>query len=318
MTAQRRSRGLRERVDGSCCEPFVSEPLSCYRVHERVEALEGVASDVALIQPERKFVNVASKMLFADLVVDTVQSTLEDCPDALNAVCGGVPANVLTRRVVNALLAKEQTVQVVVGSMLIGEESRADFDVAVNGVLDFLHADRLEGHRLRSPAALSHSEYRSFANRAASEILFVGLMLVDFQAADESLVDLDGAAQFVQFLTARFAETVKDEPRRLLSDANFLRQLHRRDSLPRGNEQVHGIEPLVKGHMRPLENSSCPHREVQFAGVAAVVAVLADSNSLHTLALRAGDAIWPETAFEIHASRCFIGVHLEEFEGANC
>lgn len=68
--------------------------------------------------------------------------------------------------------------------------------------------------------------------------------------------------------------------------------------------------------MRPLEDGSSSHGEVQFAGVATIIAVFADGNSLHALALRAGDAIRPETAFKINASRSFIGVHLKKFEGA--
>jgi len=35
-------------------------------------------------------------------------------------------------------------------------------------------------------------------------------------------------------------------------------------------------------------------------------------------AVGAGDAIRPETAFKVDASRGFVGVHLEEFEGADC
>ena len=219
-------------------------------------------------------------------------------------------------RVIDALLSEEQAVQVVVGSMLIGEESRADFDVAMNRVLDFFHANGFEGHRLCATAALPHSEYRSLAHGAASEILFVGFVLVDFQTADERLVDLDHAAQFVQLFAACLTEPMQNEPGRLLGDANFLRQLHRRDALASRNEQVHGVEPFVKWNVRPLEDSSGSHGEVQLANIAAVIAVLTDGDALHALALRAGDAVWPEAAFEVHASRGFIGVHLEEFEGA--
>ena len=306
-------------LNNSCRKPFVSEPLPRNRVHEGIKTIERVASDVPLIQPERELVNVASEMLLADLVIDAVQSALEDCPHALDAVCSGVPANVLTRRVVDSLLPEEeQSIQVVVGSVLIGEESRADFDVTMNSVLDFFHADRLERHGFRPSTTLPHSEYRSLANRAASEILFVGLVLVDFQTADESLIDLDRAAQFLQVFAARFAETVENEPRGFLSDSNFLRQLHRRNALASRDEQIHRVEPLVERHMRPLEDSPCTHGEVQFASVAAIVAILSDGDSLNALALRAGDAIRPETAFAARSRAGFVRVQLEEFEGADC
>ncbi len=236
MQAQRQSHGLREIVDGSCGQPFVREPLASNRVHERVETVERVASDVSLIQAECELVNVAAKMFLADLMIDAMQSALENRPDALNAVRAGYPANVLTRRMVDALLPEKQAVQVVVSSVFIGEESRADFNVAVNRVLNFFHADRLERHRLRATTALPHSEYRSLAYGAASKILFVGFMLIDFQTADERLVDLNHAAQFVQLFAARLTEAMENEPRGFLSDSNFLRQLHRRDAFASRDE----------------------------------------------------------------------------------
>ncbi len=70
--------------------------------------------------------------------------------------------------------------------------------------------------------------------------------------------------------------------------------------------------------MGPLEDSSCPHGEVQLAGVTAVVAIFADGDSLHTLALWADNAIRPETRFEIGSCARFVWEHLEKFKGANC
>ena len=61
---------------------FVSEPLAHNRIHERIQPLECVACDVSLIQPEGKFVNVPGEVLLADLMVDSVQPTLEDRPNA--------------------------------------------------------------------------------------------------------------------------------------------------------------------------------------------------------------------------------------------
>src|SRR5258708_453694 len=136
MQAQGQSRGL---AVLSCDEPRVSEPLPCDRINERVQPFERVASNVAVVQAERELIHIAAKMFLADLVVDAVQSALEDRPHALNTVCARYSANVLASRVIHTLLAEEQTVQIIVGSMLIGEESRTDFDVTVNGVLDFLH-----------------------------------------------------------------------------------------------------------------------------------------------------------------------------------
>lgn len=69
--------------------------------------------------------------------------------------------------------------------------------------------------------------------------------------------------------------------------------------------------------MRPLENRARPHGEVQLAGVAAVVSALAGRDALAVLALRAFDAVRPQTAFEIGASARLIGEGLEQLERAN-
>lgn len=57
--------------------------------------------------------------------------------------------------------------------------------------------------------------------------------------------------------------------------------------------------------------------EVQFAGVAAVEAVLARRDPIFTLALRASDAIRPETAFQILAGGRFVREKFKQFERAD-
>src|ERR1700722_15981008 len=84
----------------SCDEPLVSEPFACNRVHEGIEPFRGMPRNVAFIQTKRKLIDVATEMLFADLMVDTVQSAFQDCPNTLDAVFGSHPAHVFARRMV--------------------------------------------------------------------------------------------------------------------------------------------------------------------------------------------------------------------------
>src|SRR6185437_14627973 len=107
------------------------------------------------------------------------------------------------------------------------------------------------------------------------------LVLIALQSADESLVNLDGTAQLSQVFSARLTETVKNKPCGLLGDSNLFSQLHRRYSLASRDKQIHRVEPFVQRYVRPLEDSSSPHGEVQLAGVATVVAVLANGDSFH-------------------------------------
>ena len=93
------------------------------------------------------------------------------------------------------------------------------------------------------------------------------------------------------------SEPMQNEPSGLLSDPYLFAQLQARDTLAGRYKQVHGIKPLVKRHVRPLEDSLGSYREVQFAGIAAIKAVLARRDSLFGLTFGPGDAIRPETAF---------------------
>src|SRR6185437_558572 len=69
----------------------------------------------------------------------------------------------------------------------------------------------------------------------------------------------------------RFAQTVQDEPRRFLCDANLFRELQATDALPRRHEQIHRIEPLVQRNFAALENGSGADGESQHTVIAEIV-----------------------------------------------
>src|SRR5579862_3838019 len=110
---------------------------------------------------------------------------------------------------------------------------------------------------------------------------------------------------------------MQNKPSGLLSDADFLGKLHRRNPLAGSNEKIHRINPFVKRNMRPLENRSRPHSEVELTGVAAVVSGLPRRDALAAFALRALHAIGPQTALKINTGAGFIRERLEQLECAN-
>src|ERR1700682_5882770 len=69
--------------------------------------------------------------------------------------------------------------------------------------------------------------------------------------------------------------------------------------------------------MRALENSSSTHREIFFALVAAVEAILADGDALAKAAYRTLRPFRPEVLFQIGARRLLIREHREKFERRN-
>ena len=185
--------------------------------------------------------------------------------------------------------------------MLVSAKCRADFHVAVDGILNLFLSRAEQGKGLDLSAALAHSENGSLTYRTSSLFQLVGFVLIALQSADERLVNLHDPAQLVAVLTASLAEPLEHEPCRLLSDANLFGQLERRDSLAGRNYQIHRINPLVKRNVRPLEDRSSADGEVQLAWVAAVIAVLARGDALFALALRALDAVGPQTALKVRS-----------------
>src|SRR5579885_2004977 len=297
----------------------VSDAFASHTIHERIETLQSVTRHIPCVEANRKLIDIAVQMLLARLVIDAVQSTLEHSPHGFDSVGACHAAHVLVRRMVDALLLVEESGQVVVGRVLIGVERGTDFHIRVNRVLNFLLRCGEQWQGLDLASTLTHSEDGHLADRAASEFLLVCFVLVALQSADESLINLDGAAQFVEVFANCLAQAMQDEPRRLLSYAYLFCQLHRRDALASRNEQVHRIEPLMQRHMAALKDGSRSHREVQFASVATVIAgsVLHRCDACAALALWADDAVWPKPRFQVLASRGFVREKLEQFEGAD-
>ena len=109
----------------------------------------------------------------------------------------------------------------------------------------------------------------------------------------------------------------QDEPRGLLRDADLLAELERADALARGDEQVHGIQPLVQRHMGPLEDGPGADGEILLAGVAAVEAARPAGDALSAVADRANLTVRPAAALQVQPCCFLIREHLEKLEGAD-
>ena len=276
---------------------LIGDSLTGDRIHEAIQPVNGVALDVPFVQPERKLVHVAANVFDADVVERASESAFEESPYAFDSVSARHAAYVLVGRMVDAVLREEQAAQIIVGRVLIGADRRADFYVAVNGVLNLFPCRAGQGHGLNATAALPHPKYGSLADRSAPTSEFIGLVLIALQPANKSLVNLHDAAQLVGVLAASLAEPLEHEPCRLLSDADFFAELEGRDSLAGSYYEIHGIYPFVERNVRPLKDRASADGEVQLAWVTAVIAVLAGRDTLFAFALWAGDAIGPQAAF---------------------
>jgi len=295
----------------------VSEPLPGRVLYEAVEPIEGVPRHIALVEPESELVNVAAKMLRADVMERAVNPALQDGPDALDPIGCHVIPDVLSGAVHDALVLEQRANDAVISAGIIRVNSRAWRDHAIEKVFGGIRVNRFDGQRYGVPAALPHTDNGSLADRAATGVQFLVLVLVGFLPADVGFVDFDDAGELAEILAARLAQPAEDEPRGLLRDANFLRQLHRRDALARGHNEIHRVNPLVQRNVRPLENSAGANREILFALVAAVEAAFALRDPLAETTDRAARTIRPEPAFKPDARRFRIRNHLKKLKGRN-
>jgi hypothetical protein len=298
-------------------QPRVSQTLAIHRVNERIQPVKRVPFHVAIIQAEGELIHVAVQVLGAGVMIDALHPTFHDCPNGLDTVRVNTAPAVLTSGVSHGVMVEEEATNTGIAGSLIGHELGAYFDVLHNSALQgFLVC---VGNRVSdySAATLTKPYNRRLADRTTASIQLFMFVLVGFLPAKESLINFDNALKFGEFPAASLTKAMQHEPCRLLLDADFLGDLHRRDTFASRHKQVHGIQPLVKGDVRPLEDGSGTNREVKLAFVAAMEASFAGGDAILTGASWAGNAFRPETALKVDSRRFLIGKHLKQFEGAD-
>ncbi len=204
---------------------LVRETPARYAINKAVEAVEGMALHVALIEAKGELINVAVQVLVAGVVIDAMQAPLQDRPNALDAVRRHVVTRVLASTVNDRLvtiLAKAG-----IARMLVSVDGRARLDALPDFGAQRLAMGAINRARHGAPAALPHAENDRLADRPAPSMQLLALVLVALFAANIRLIDFDDAAQLIKVVAARFAEPTEDEPSGFLGDANFLGELHR-------------------------------------------------------------------------------------------
>ena len=299
-------------------QPLVRETFSARVVDETIQPLEGVPLYIAIVQAEGELIDVALQVLRAGVMVDAMQPALQDGPYALNAVGRDWPAREFASPVVYCVMVEEQSTEIVVRSVLIGVDLGADFNRAMDFVLDSAKGRvRYDhGHSLTTTRAQAKDGGLTYGATARVELF--PLVLIALFSADERLVNLDGALELCQLRTTCLAQASQNEPRGFLGDADLFGQLKRRDALAGRNEQIHGIDPLVQRDMRTLKNRARTNGEIELAGVAAMEAVFARGEPIPRVASRTDRAVGPEPIFQIRARGFFVRDKLEKLKRADC
>jgi hypothetical protein len=302
----------------SLCKPLVCQPLASRTINEAIKPRQSMVLDVSFIQPEGKFVNITAKMLFARMVIDTDQTALENGENALDSVRGNGTSDVLTGAVIDRFVSEGTGFDPVISPGFIRVEHRTGFDTLGDDILDGFFVGVGNRNCNRATAALAQTKNRRFANGPAPGFELLRFVLVLFDAADKGFIDFNNAFELREIGAAtRLAEPVQDEPSRLLRNADFLGELHRRNALAGRYKQVHSIDPLVQRNVAAFEDRSGAHRKVFLALIAAVEAASPRCNAVAHAANRAPRSIWPQPPFKIRPRGLLVREHLEKLEGRN-
>jgi hypothetical protein len=294
---------------------LVRQTLSGNASHEAVEPGQCVVLNIAFVQSEGKFINVATKMLWTRMVVDTNDAALENRENALNSVGGHVVSNILASAMVDSIMVEARVADASICASLVGMQYRSGFDVLMNNGLDCFLICALDRHCNSSTAALAHPKNGRLADRTATGLEFFVFVLVSLDSTDIGFIDFDNAAKLLEVTAAGFAKPMQKEPGRLLRDPDFFGKLKARNTLARRNKQIHRVNPLVQWNMGALEYRSGANGEILLALIATIEAALAFCDTLAKSTYRAARTIQPKPSFKVDPRGLLIREHLEQFEG---
>ena len=156
---------------------------------------------------------------------------------------------------------------------------------------------------------------------AARQLLTLTAVHVLRLAADECFVRLNWSLKLHPPAGERFAETVRQVPRRPLRDVQLAVQLHAADALQVRRHEVDGDGPSLESELAALEHSAGPDAEpFPAAFLAAAVrhrlVLRADQDALRS-AVVAADASRPAGADEPRLGGGVVGEQLEKVDQAD-
>lgn len=211
----------------------------------------------------RKLIAIPVKMVNRNLKVDTNETSFQERPKTLNGVGVNIPVSILPLVVIYALVLSEMLVHTVVGNPFVGHDSRISVDMGFHHTLECASIDPINGGSNDNLViAVKHTQHSGLVNPTSPEMHSLAQMLIPVFAANESFIDLDNTIQrLVVPVCKDVSNSVKHEPSSFLSDTNVSTQLHGRDALLVGRDQVESKEPLLQWEGRVLEDRTNANRE---------------------------------------------------------
>jgi len=239
---------------------------------------------------EGKLVNIALEMLPTHKMVDTHITALEGAPEAVNRVCVGFAVDMLALAMIDPVSGLRDAV---IGREAIrvdrkGLEGIFGYHGGKFGivyVIDYL-CDNLA-------IALNDANNRGLrlGRSALRPLDLVSAMLVYLASAEVGLIHFDLAGEWVLALGVDFADTMIEEPSRLLRNAYHFGKLYARNTLLARREKIDSEKPFIERELRLTEDRSSAKRKLFAASGALVGLAVAKGIDVLMAAMRAVNAI---------------------------
>jgi hypothetical protein len=282
----------------------IGEPFADYAAKRAIGAFSVIdAERNAVVMPEIEFGEVAMQMFLADVLIDTVDPSLQDRKVPFSSIGVGIASYIFVLGMNDCLVAGEFLADLPIDAALVCSEVRCFVDSSFK--------DRPQGRRghfrdvIRANAALAFYQGNNGFLGCWSPIGPISGF-----AADESLIRLDEhsfAAEWAGVINTeirhRLTDAMRQEPCGLQGDAEDAVQLVGAHALLAGTEQMHRLEPHMQLHMARLKDSTDLDGERLAAGVALVDAnagalALQRPALIDDAAVRAWPAVGPQSPLD--------------------
>ncbi len=265
------------------------------------------------IEAKHLLVQIPEEMKLFDTNIGSLKSALKQAPEVFESVGVNLSVNVLFRMVDNLVLESLMP-KSLIGHERIGVDRASRFDVSADVSLQKMLAAITDNGGANFSAALQHSDNGGFifgASFGNAALPFIGMHEAS-GTTDESLVHFHFISMSAQFgsgiVLHRKPDSVKHEPRGLLSDAQSACHFVRADSVFAVRNHPNANEPLIEGQSGILKDSSNLHAELLLSVFlfAFPHAPSGDKTNISTATSWAGNAIGP--APRNHELQAVVGV----------
>ena len=254
-------------------------------------------------------------MLVRHPVIRAVIAPLHQRPKRLDAVGVRHAVHVFTDRVLDRFMVGEP----VVAAMVIGVDHGVRRHLLADKALQRLAVravDARGGHPVR--LAVLHADDGLLADRTPTLLQLPGLVLVLLFPADVGFVHFYRTRERADFRLERLAEPVQHEPCGLLTDPEVPVQLHGRNALDVGGEQVDAHRPNPVFEVRAFHHRS--HLQGEHGATGALPATVGHGLVLDALldvvrpAVGTCRAVGPALRGDPVAGRVLVAEHVRHFE----